>query len=186
MPFATVPKTPHVFLATLALLIASMVFLTGCPAPEKNPSIPNASTASLGKDVVIYFSKLRGNEVVSEGVVRKMPKDYTHSQLHFALEALLEGPNVEESKQGYHSEIPKGTRLLGITEEGNNVRINLSRQFVSGGGATSVQQRMNELQQTIFSSDKDHQIYIEIEGEELKTLAGEGLIIPEPLERSIQ
>ena len=103
-----------------------------------------------------------------------------------AIEELLKGPNHEESVQGYYSEIPKGTRLLGVTEENGQVHINLSRQFVTGGGSNSQKQRAEELKRTILGMANGIEVMVEIEGEKLSALLGEGLEIPNPLEQPIQ
>ena len=167
---------------TLCLLIA-VVFTSGCFPKKKTVIQPSTE---LSDEIVVYFSKDSGNHSVTEGVLRQIPQDNENSSLLLAIEELLHGPNEEESILGYYSEIPKGTRLLGITEENGSTRINLSKQFVTGGGANSQQQRFEELRRTVFSIDKDGQVFIDIEGEQLSNLSGEGLEVSAPLNRDIQ
>ncbi len=133
------------------------------------------------EEIVIYFSKSRGSENVTEAVVRKVPPAREAHAIDFALEQLLSGPNQQESVQGYFSEIPKGTRLLGVVHKPEELRVNLSRQFTSGGGSTSMQQRLAELTKTIRAVEKEIPVYVDVEGEQLEVLGGEGLIVDEPI-----
>jgi hypothetical protein len=107
--------------------------------------------------------------------------------LTYALLQLLKGPSDEESGQGLYSEIPKGTRLLGLNGSGGKtITINLSKQFAAGGGSHSMLARLAELTQTIKAalarSNTPHaSVYLQLDGQPLSTLGGEGLDIDEPI-----
>jgi spore germination protein GerM len=145
--------------------------------------------------VAIYFSQSHGSRVVLRPVKRSVPpqleknspdqpKDQT--LIAFSLLELLQGPSDEESAQGLYSEIPKGTRLLRLTSGPQRVDLNVSRQFVSGGGSNSMAQRLAELKTTVFEAQKHagaskKPVYLAVEGQPLKLLGGEGIIVDEPL-----
>lgn len=170
---------PGVWLLMLAVVIVPLI---GCR--QETPTLPD-QTSQAGtqtrNEVVVYFTKSRGTEPVTEGVVRHIPADYTGSDLEYAIRELLAGPNEEESLLGFFSEIPKGTRLIAVSEENGKVKVDLSRQFTSGGGANSMQQRLAEMKQTILEAEQSKDVFLSVEGELLETLAGEGVEVGEPL-----
>jgi len=139
------------------------------------------------RDVVtVFFSKYQGSQSIVENVIRKLPEDAKSEPLKFALNELFKGPTPEEKSQGYYSEIPKGTKLLSLKKKNDAVDINLSQQFSSGGGSTSIDQRFEELKQTVYSVDNSHKINLSVEGKPLELLGGEGLEVQESLKREPQ
>jgi spore germination protein GerM len=176
----------HLFLAFL-VLIASLTMLMSCPSP--NPNHHQSLTPSqreMANAVAIFFSKHQGSQSITEEVIRQVPPPVRNNPLKFAVEELLSGPTPEEKDEGYYTEIPKGTKLLGITKTGDTVKIDLSGKFATGGGSTSVTQRLEELKKTALSADTKNKIYLTVEGQPLETLGGEGLEVPQPLKRDLQ
>ena len=102
-------------------------------------------------------------------------------KLLVAIEELLKGPNKKETKQGIFTEIPPKTELLGIDESDNKKYINLSDDFESGGGSTSMKLRIEQLIQTVKASDEENPVYLQIEGSDVKAIGGEGITVPQPL-----
>jgi spore germination protein GerM len=125
--------------------------------------------------VPLFFSKIQGSQSITEGAPRKLSQQASAIPLKSALEALLKGPNADEVQAGFYSEIPKGTSLLSLSANKHVLTINLSKEFTSGSGATSVIQRVEELKNTVSALDKQHRIQIAIEGKPLTVLSGEGL-----------
>jgi spore germination protein GerM len=136
------------------------------------------------KDVVTgYFSKYQGSRSVVEDVARKVPAESQAEPVQYALTELLKGPTPEEKNQGFYSEIPQGTKLLGVKAYDHTLAVNLSKQFAVGGGSTSMQQRVEEIKKTVYSVDSNRQLTLVVEGKPLDTLGGEGLEVPGTLER---
>ncbi|MBK8191048.1 MAG: GerMN domain-containing protein [Vampirovibrionales bacterium] len=144
------------------------------------PDGPPSAERPLNK-AVIYFNKSQGASVALEGVVRAIPPAEKAQPLTFALSQLLKGPETQETADGYFSEIPKGTRLLSVRQSQGRYRVNLSQQFTAGGGSSSMQQRMKQLQQTILGVEKRVPVFVDIEGKQLDVLGGEGVVVQEPL-----
>lgn len=169
----------------LAFLVISVAaFLTGCQwvkpqqwlKPQENP-----------KDMVtIFFSKYQGSQAIVEPVKRAVPESSQTDPLSFAVQELLKGPTPEERTQGFFSEIPQGTQLLGVRQQGDRVIVDLSKQFEAGGGSNSMVQRLEELKKTSYSVDSQHQLEVFVEGKPLETLGGEGLEVPGTLRREVQ
>lgn len=171
------------------LVVLAMVIFVFPPTPTPDNLTPITEQPT---EVTVFFTKSKGNASVTEGVVRKLPPTDSESPVkplpvQFAVQELLKGPSENEVKLGFFSEIPKGTRLLSVTESKTGLEINLSKEFVSGGGSNSMVQRMAELRNTVVSSSgQKEQIHIQIEGQPLETAGGEGLEIPTIEPKTVQ
>ncbi|WP_036486170.1 GerMN domain-containing protein [Myxosarcina sp. GI1] len=97
-----------------------------------------------------------------------------------AFETLLAGP---QSNSSYTTSIPEGTKLLGLNVDKQGVRVNLSREFVSGGGSASMEGRLAQVIYTATSTSSSDRVFISVEGKPLKTLGGEGLLVAQPMTR---
>jgi spore germination protein GerM len=170
------------------LMVLGMVLLTlaGCQWFKPHDGALYGNNGHPRDVVTIFFSKYQGSQSIVQNVIRKLPQDAKSNPLQFALTELLKGPTSEEKSQGFYSEIPQGTKLLGLTQDNEAVTINLSNQFTSGGGSNSMEQRFEELKQTVFSIDSSHKINLDVEGKPLDLLGGEGLEVQDSLKRQPQ
>ncbi|MER3455303.1 MAG: hypothetical protein C4304_00065 [candidate division GAL15 bacterium] len=100
-----------------------------------------------------------------------------------AVRELLRGPNPKERALGYSSEIPPGTRLLGVRIRGQTAYVNLSRPFESGGGSASMLARLYQVVYTVTHFPGVQEVRIEIEGQLRDSLGGEGLLVDLPVRR---
>lgn len=107
-----------------------------------------------------------------------------HSSDSYSLMLLFSGVSDEEKEKGLYSEIPKGTKLLSVEDKKTHYVVNLSQEFESGGGALSMQLRLEQLVKTI-ESNFDKPVYLEIEGVPKKTFGGEGIEITQPIKPSL-
>ena len=103
--------------------------------------------------------------------------------LKASIEALLEGPDEESKKNGFYSEIPNGTKLLGIKETDEYIIINLNDAFQYGGGTDSVYNRLKQLIKTVEQTKINKDIYLYLNGKQADVIGGEGVIIKQPLTR---
>jgi spore germination protein GerM len=58
---------------------------------------------------------------------------------------------------------------------GNTVIVDLSSEFATGGGSTSMIQRVEELKRAIHKFNTNYELKIAVNGRVLKYLGGEGL-----------
>ncbi|MEH2262224.1 GerMN domain-containing protein [Nostoc sp.] len=100
--------------------------------------------------------------------------------LEAAFQSLLAGPPAEATGS---TTIPKGTKLLGLKSENNEVHVNLSEDFTSGGGSTSMMGRVGQVVYTATSLNPKAKVYIDVNGKPLDVLGGEGLELQQPLTR---
>jgi ribosomal protein L24E len=97
---------------------------------------------------------------------------------------LLAGPNAAERAAGLSSAIPAGTALNGISRLGPVANVDLSAQFVSGGGSLSIQERVAQVVFTLTGLPGIHAVSFSINGRHVTTIGGEGLIVDPPVTRS--
>jgi spore germination protein GerM len=97
--------------------------------------------------------------------------------------ALLAGPNAEERALGYTTEIPAGTRLLGVRVRGETAYLDFSEELATGGGSASMLSRVYQIVYTATHFRGVEQVRILIDGQPRETLGGEGVLIDVPIRR---
>jgi spore germination protein GerM len=101
-----------------------------------------------------------------------------------ALTALLEGPTPEEAAVGVSSAIPSGTELVALTIEDGIATVDLSAEFGSGGGSTSVLTRLAQVVYSITQFPTVEAMVFEIEGERPEPYFSEvGVVLDGPQSR---
>jgi spore germination protein GerM len=184
----SVSRPVLVSLLMLALLLPiGGAGLSGCQwwPPAGGPGLVEEPPSP--RDIVtVFFSRGQDSSGQVANVLRPIPGDAREEPLRFALDELLKGPRPEEKSKGFYTEIPPGTRLLSLKRSNGAITVNLSRQFVSGGGSTSMTQRVEEIKRTVYSVDRRHQLNLAIEGKPLEVLGGEGLEVHDVLKRDAQ
>ncbi len=134
------------------------------------------------KQIKIYVTDSKGN---LRPVVRKCDTSKEKSCFSYAIRQLVSAPTEWEKSKGLSSEIPSGTKILSIREGANNILIDLSPSFESGGGAESTYIRVHQLIKTSLANTK-LPVYLYINGKQANVIGGEGVMIKQPLtERSL-
>lgn len=133
---------------------------------------------SEAREMKIWFVKPINDQISLVPVLRTLSGS---DQLTEAVQQLLSGPTSTESDAGLSSEIPKGTMLLGVKRADGDVELNLSKDFASSGGGTSLETRIEQLTRTVSTLAGSQKVYLAIEGERLTATAGDGLEIKQPI-----
>ena len=127
-----------------------------------------------------------GVEPGSEGLVpvlREVPK--TTAVATTAMKSLLAGPTpIEGESFGPATAIPEGTRLLGLTVKNRVATVDLSTEFDSGGGTTSMQYRLAQVVYTLTQFSTVKSVVFQIEGETVTVFGGEGIVLDGPQARA--
>jgi spore germination protein GerM len=150
-------------------------------APIARTKIDRLAAVVLPK-ASVYWIQGNGNMHL---IARTIDTPLNHSHqltLATALDHLLNTPQTDNLR----TTIPQKTQLLGLRTERNSVYINLSSEFATGGGSTSMTQRIAQVLYTATSLDREARVYLFINGEpvnEENPLGGEGLLLPHPLTR---
>jgi spore germination protein GerM len=96
-----------------------------------------------------------------------------------ALNALLAGPKQE----GVTTTIPKDTKLRSVQVKPDGIHVDLSQDFVTGGGSASMTTRVGQVLYTVTSEDPTAPVWFSVEGKPVDKLGGEGLVLDGPLTR---
>jgi len=134
--------------------------------------------------VSVYFVK-NPDDNNFELVTVKRKINPSSDKITTAVEELLKGPSLREKKQGYYTEIPQSARLLEIKKSPDKIILNLSEDFESGGGSTSMDMRLKQLMNTSLDASEGMPVYLNINGENINSIGGEGVIVPQPFSRDL-
>lgn len=152
------------------------------PAPIIKKEIPAAPEVITEEKVVeICWLDPTGDNI--KLVTNKMTfaKSVKAEQvLEMALATLFTQPPQDAN---YTTAIPQGTKLLNLTTDKSGIHLNLSREFISGGGSASMSSRLAQVIYTATSSDNNNQVWINVEGKPLKNLGEEGIMVSQPMTR---
>ncbi|MBD2444726.1 GerMN domain-containing protein [Dolichospermum sp. FACHB-1091] len=155
------------------------------PTPTNSSEIikqpVNQSTSQQGNEQTasIYWLRSKENRFDLVPQPLKIAATQPNQVLETAFKTLLAGP-----PQGTDSTtIPQGTQLLGLKAENNDVHVNLSENFTTGGGSTSMIGRIGQVVYTATSLNPQAKVYIEVNGKPLEVLGGEGVELEQPLTR---
>jgi germination protein M len=100
-----------------------------------------------------------------------------------AMEALLEGPGPRERAAGVGSQVPPGTRFLGLTVEDGIATVDLTSEFESGGGSASLNMRIAQVVYTLTQFRTVKGVLFELDGQSVDVLGGEGVVVDQPVTR---
>lgn len=148
--------------------------------PDEIIQNQNDNDNKIEKKVYTYFLKETQSGKVSFLAI-ETKVDNNDDTLKAAIEALLKGPSEENKKNGFYTEIPSGTKLLGIKETDKYIIINLNNEFQYGGGTDSIYNRLKQLIKTVSQAKINKDIYLYLNGKQADVIGGEGVIIKQPL-----
>jgi spore germination protein GerM len=153
------------------------------PKPnETDISAPNKPESPKEQTIEIYWLNAQGNEielVSSSATIEVKAENPPEAILENALEQLLAGPKSDR----HATTIPEGTQLRNVVFKSDGVHVNLSEEFTFGGGTASMTGRVAQILYTATSLNSNGKVWLEIEGEPLEVLGGEGLLLDLPLTR---
>ncbi|MBD2592726.1 GerMN domain-containing protein [Nostoc spongiaeforme FACHB-130] len=154
-----------------------------------NPANPNQSlqqqptqpstTQQNEKTAQVYWLKPKDKNIALVPKSVEVAATQPNQALERAFQALLEGPSDATDS----TTIPKGTKLLSLKVKGDEVHVNLSNSFTSGGGSTSMVARVGQVVYTASSLNPKAKVYIDVDGKPLDVLGGEGVELEQPLTR---
>lgn len=153
------------------------VNINDVPQEESNPEDTDENKKQEIKTVKIFVTDSKGN---LRSVNRKCDTAVEKSCFAFAIKSLISGPTNWEKNKGLSSEIPNGTKILSVREGSNNILIDLSSVFESGGGAESTYIRVHQLIKTSQANTK-LPVFLYINGRQADVIGGEGIMIKQPL-----
>ncbi|MDZ8054376.1 MAG: GerMN domain-containing protein [Aulosira sp. ZfuVER01] len=164
---------------------------TTVPLPQEQTNIPTttqtlapkANTKAIQLQPQTYWLTVEGTQLhlapqlvtVTQGASKELA-------IKEALNNLLSSPKTNNLS----TTIPAGTKLLALQISKTGIHVNLSSEFRSGGGSSSMIYRVAQVLYTASSLDPKDKVFISIEGQLLDDnypLGGEGVSLTEPLTR---
>ncbi len=180
-PTATVSASPAPTLAT-AVAAGSPTSAVTSPAATTAPASPTPGTGSPApqQTTALYTYFMRGEAVGP--ILREVPA--TQGVARAALEQLLAGPTGADANSGLTSTVPAGTRLLSIAISNGVATVDLSSEFVSGGGSLSMRARLAQVVYTLTQFPTVDGVVFRIDGQETTVFGGEGVTLESPATRA--
>ena len=151
--------------------------------PVIEPETPEAEPKK--QEVVTVKIFVTDSKGKLRSVNRKCDTSVEKSCFAYSIKELIAAPTQWEKNKGLSSEIPAGTKILSVREGSNNILIDLSPAFESGGGAESTYIRVHQLIKTA-QANTNLPVFLYINGKQADVIGGEGIMIKQPLsERSL-
>jgi spore germination protein GerM len=147
---------------------------------QQPPKQPTTAQRINQQTTKIYWLKPSDKGFVFVSDSLKVSSQQPKQALELAFQTLLAGPTTDTAA----TTIPKGTKLLGLKVDRNTVHVNLSDDFTTGGGSTSMMGRVGQVVYTATGLNPRSQVYIEVNGKQLDVLGGEGVELQQPLTRT--
>lgn len=161
----------------------------GFEAPTVEPiTVPDPPETEIAaepaqRQETIYWVSTQGTEVALAPAEIALPEGVsTADTLKLALADLIVGP-AQDSGDVANS-IPQQTELLALRVETNGIHVNLSKDFERGGGSASMIGRLAQVVYTATTLEPNAPVWITVEGDPLRVLGGEGLLVRYPLDRT--
>ena len=150
-------------------------------ATDPTSNAPDTPIAAVEQTVQLYWLEDTGQSLtLSPADITIQGESQPEDLLTTAFNALLTGPDSTNA----FSTIPPGTQLLDLRVEPDGIHVDLSNEFGLGGGSAAMSGRLGQVLYTATALDADAPVWISVEGQPLKVLGGEGLIVEQPMTRS--
>ncbi len=156
------------------------------PSPSSAPSDAPSPTVAPGDTTIVrayfFLGSFTGNAGLAP-VLREVPK--TQAVATAAVRALLEGPNAKElgASPAMYTDVPAGTRLLGLSIKNGVATVDLSAEFESGGGKASILGRLAQVVYTLTQFSTVDAVKFELDGQPVTVFGGAGVVLDHPVGR---
>lgn len=140
----------------------------------------NTSTSPQEKEqIVVYW--LNDNLEVTGQEIEVNKTQNSEELLNIGFNQLLAGDKNESEDTA----IPENTKLHSLTIQEDGIHIDLSSEFLEGGGSASMIGRLGQVIYTATSLNNNASVWINVDGQPLEVLGGEGLIVEQPMTREL-
>lgn len=99
-----------------------------------------------------------------------------------AVKALLAGPTAAEARSGFSTAVPRETRFLDLVVDGNGIaKVDLSRDFESGGGSLGLTLRLAQVTCTVDQFPTVNGVRFALAGQLVSVFSGNGIVLDRPV-----
>lgn len=169
------------------IIILSAVFIdknSFFQPKNKSYGYPSRGEIPAVKKPFLYFFQ---SEKIGDSIkrIRINRKNLEGAYLEDVLQALLEGPNKKELKNGIVSALPPGCRILGMKyiKKNREVRLNFNKSLESEGGRNIIQRRIEQIVLTATQIPEVNRVSFQINGLRVLSLSGDGIVLPQYITR---
>lgn len=134
-------------------------------------------------DTTLYLVRGEATTLTLEPVHRTLrsrgadPEPPSVAAVRAAVAALADGPTAQEAARGLSSEVPRGTEVLDARLDGTILTLDLSGDFVAGGGTASMLARLHQVRYTAVRPGAITAVSLYVDGAPLTVLGGEGIMV---------
>ena len=161
---------------------------TGEPTPGVTQPVesPGPTPTGSGGTTTVRAYFFLGSFVDNAGLVpvlREIPK--TQAVGAAAMAALLAGPNDEElgARPAMYTEVPEGTRFLGLEINDGIATVDLSREFETAGGSATALGRLAQVVYTLTQFPTVDGVKFKMDGQPVEVFGSEGVVLRDPVSR---
>ncbi|MGZ4272847.1 MAG: Gmad2 immunoglobulin-like domain-containing protein [Solirubrobacteraceae bacterium] len=154
---------------------------SACGSGSSGPSSSAPSTTKPPPPVTKVVAYLMRGEHVAP--VRRTVSGAGSPALR-AVAGLLHPLSTAERGGGLSTQIPAGTKLLGVRVRHGLATVDLSRRFESGGGSLSMQARVAQVVYTLTRVPGVKRVAFRLDGRPVKAIGGEGVIVAPSVDRA--
>jgi spore germination protein GerM len=154
------------------------------PMIDGSPQAAQPAAPQLPQKNVDVYNNVeltdRGVKVLPNNIPIKEASKSKESNLQTAFDEMLNNKATgKNTKTG--SNIPKGTKLLSLRTEADDVYIDLSKEFTGNASTTNSHVRLAQVFLTATRFNRNANVWISVDGQKLEELGG--LEVPSPLTR---
>lgn len=169
----TQPATVSTAAATAARTSTTTATQTAVHTAAQTSRRTTTGSATGQANVTIYFTQ--GSRLVTE--TRTVPAG---TPARGSLDALLAGPQAA----GHYSQVPNGTRLQSMNLKGGTATVDLSSQVQNLEGSPAIPLFLAQVVDTLTQFSDVQRVVLEVNGKTVRSLGGEGMPVPEPMDRA--
>ncbi|MBD2207408.1 GerMN domain-containing protein [Calothrix sp. FACHB-1219] len=165
--------------------VAWLTWQSNTPTPPQSsqtltqPGRTTTAQPNQEQTANVYWLKDNGKSLELAPQPVQIAAAQPNQVLEKAFASLLAGPTEGSDS----TTIPNGTKLLGLTVNNDEIRVNLSEEFTSGGGSSSMVGRVGQVVYTATTVNPNAKVYIDVNGKKLDLLGGEGVVLDQPVTR---
>ena len=135
--------------------------------------------------IKLYFYQLNGDKApILRSSYRKINKENQMRQISKALRLLIQGPIGSELLKDYANPFTNKPRLLSIRKESSNLALNFNSRFGQGVSFQMQKLQIKQLVYTATSFSGINSITLKINNRAIKSIGGDGLLLPNRITRS--
>ena len=140
------------------------------------PATTPATTAAGTTQVSVWLARAEKLEPVMR-TVPSVPRIGAE-----AVKALLAGPTAAEARNGFTTAVPRETSFLDLVIDAAGIaKVDLSRDFESGGGTLGLTLRLGQVACTVGQFPTVKGVRFALNGELVSVFSGNGIVIDKPV-----